>query len=47
LETVVESIIGISKGDFRINEKQKNMILKCLSKLCSCLIKKYNNSERP
>ena len=47
LEIFIESIIGISKGDFRINVKQKNMILKCLSKLCSCLIKKYNNSERP
>jgi len=47
LEIVIESIIDISKGNFKINEKQKNMILKCLSKLCSCLIKKYNNSRRP
>jgi len=39
LEIVIESIIDISKGNFKINEKQKNMILKCLSKLCSCLIK--------
>lgn len=47
LEIVIESIIDISKGNFKINEKQKNMILNCLSKLCCCLIKKYNNSERP
>ena len=48
LETVVESIIGISKGEFRINEKQRNMILNCLLKLCSCLINKYNKKiERP
>ena len=48
LETVVESIIGISKGEFSINEKQKNMILNCLLKLCSCLINKYNKKiERP
>lgn len=47
IELVIESVIQVSKGEFQINEKQINMILKCLMKLFKCCYKKKNNSERP
>lgn len=47
LDVVIDSIIQVSKGEFKINEKQINMILKCLMKLFECCLKKKNNSERP
>lgn len=47
LDVVIDTIIQVSKGEFKINEKQINMILKCLMKLFQCCLKKKNNSERP
>ena len=48
LETVIESVIQLSKGNFKINQKQQKMIGKCILYLCQCIIKKHNNKvERP
>lgn len=50
LDTVIESIIQVSKGDFKINEiteQQINFFIKCLMKLLKCCLKKKHNSERP
>ena len=47
IELVIESVIQVSKGDFKINEKQINLLIKCLMKLFKCCFKKRNNSERP
>jgi hypothetical protein len=47
LDTVIESVIKLSKGDFQINQKQQKMIIRCLLKLCQCIIKKTNKQERP
>lgn len=47
LDTVIDSVIQVSRGDFRINEKQINCIMKYCIKLFHCCLKKTNNSERP
>jgi hypothetical protein len=50
LDAVIESIIQVSKGDFKINEiteQQINFFIKCLMKLLKCCLKKKHNSERP
>lgn len=47
LDVVIDSIIQVSKGEFKINKKQINMILKCLMKLFQCCLKKKDISERP
>lgn len=47
IELVIESVIQVSKGDFKINEKQINLLIKYCMKLFECCLKKKNNSERP
>ena len=50
LDTVIESIIQLSKGNFNINQKQQTMIIKCLIQLCQCFMKNQNdnnNNKRP
>ena len=45
LDTVIESVIKLSKGDFEINQKQQKMIIRCLLQLCQCIMKKNNKNE--
>ena len=40
LETVIDSVIQLSKGNFQINQKQQKLIIKCLLQLCQCMSKK-------
>ena len=40
LETVIDSVIQLSKGNFQINQKQQKLIIKCLLQLCQCISKK-------
>ena len=48
LETVIDSIIQLSKGNFEINKKQQKLLLRCLIKLCQCFIHKHNEEvNRP
>lgn len=48
LDTVIESVIQLSRGEFSINQKQQNLIIKCLIQLCQYCMKKNNtNKERP
>ena len=48
LDTVIESVIKLSKGDFKINQKQQKMIIRCLLQLCQCIMKKQNEiNKRP
>ena len=50
LETVIESVIQLSKGDFKINEKQQAMLIRCLIQLCQCVAKKHkerSEADRP
>tara|TARA_B100000674_G_C37655408_1_gene829918 strand:- start:333 stop:740 length:408 start_codon:yes stop_codon:yes gene_type:complete len=48
LETVIESVIQLSNGNFRINEKQQALLIRCIIKLCQCMVKKHNEKvERP
>jgi hypothetical protein len=46
LVTVVESVIQLSRGEFQINEKQEALLVRCIIKLCKCLVKN-NNKSRP
>jgi len=46
LETVVESIIQLSRGEFQINEKQEALLIRCIIKLCKCVVKNHNK-KRP
>jgi len=48
LETVIDSVIQLSKGNFEINQKQQKLLLRCLIQLCQCVIKKKNEEvKRP
>ena len=48
LETVIDSVIQLSKGNFEINKKQQKMLLRCIIRLCQCVIKKHNEDvKRP
>jgi len=47
LDTFIESIIQVSRGEFKINEKQIGVAIKCLMKLFQCCMREGNNSERP
>ena len=42
LDTVVESVIRLSRGEFQINEKQQALLIKCIIKLCKCVTKPNN-----
>tara|TARA_B110000902_G_C13872426_1_gene423385 strand:- start:33 stop:440 length:408 start_codon:yes stop_codon:yes gene_type:complete len=46
LDTVIESVIQLSKGDFKINQKQQKMIIRCLLQLCQCIMKKQNETNK-
>jgi len=50
LDTVIESVIQLSRGEFQINEKQQALLIKCIIKLCKCVTKQNedhikNNKE--
>lgn len=47
LETVIESVIQLSKGNFKINQQQQKFIIRCLLQLCQCFMNKNNNESRP
>lgn len=48
LDTVIESVIQLSKGDLKINQKQQKMIIRCLLQLCQYIMKKQNEiNKRP
>lgn len=47
LDVVIDSVIKVSKNEFRINEKQINFIMKYCMKLMKCCFNKNNNTERP
>jgi len=47
LDIVIDSVIQVSKNDFKINEKQINCLLKYCKKLFISCLKKKNNSDRP
>lgn len=49
LDDVIDSVIQISRGDFRINEQQQALVMKvCLKLFQCCLNKTQNNSgKRP
>lgn len=47
LDTVIESVIQLSKGNFQINQKQQKMIIRCLLQLCQCITKNKNEQKRP
>ena len=48
LDTVIDSIIQVSNGEFEINEKQQALLIRCVIQLCKCFIKKHNQrSESP
>tara|TARA_B100000575_G_C22663967_1_gene405818 strand:+ start:66 stop:473 length:408 start_codon:yes stop_codon:yes gene_type:complete len=46
LDAVIDSVIQVSRGDFRINEKQQALIIKICLKLCKCCLRNVNNSEK-
>ncbi len=47
LETIIESVIQLSKGNFEINQKQQKMIIRCFLQLCQCIMKKKEKENRP
>lgn len=47
LDIVIDSVIQVSKNEFKINEKQINCLLKYCKKLFISCLKKKNNSDRP
>jgi transcription termination factor NusB len=47
LDTVIDSIIQVSNGEFQINEKQQALLLRCAIQLCKCFFKHNQRSERP
>lgn len=50
LETVIDSVIQVSNGNFQINERQQALLIKCIIKLCKCFMKQHNkkiNKRRP
>lgn len=47
IDIVIDSVIQVSKNEFRINEKQINCLIKYCKKLLLRCLKKKNNSERP
>ena len=47
IDIVIDSVIQVSKNEFRINEKQINCLIKYCKKFFISCLKKKNNSERP
>tara|TARA_B100000902_G_C27171130_1_gene843868 strand:- start:335 stop:748 length:414 start_codon:yes stop_codon:yes gene_type:complete len=46
LETVIESVIQLSKGNFKINEKQQALLIRSAIQLCKCFLKKHTDNEK-
>ena len=46
LETVIDSIIQVSNGEFQINEKQQALLIRCIIKLCKCFVKNHNKKMK-
>ena len=48
LETVIDSVIQLSKGEFKINEQQQKLFIRLALKACQCLMKRNDiNKGRP
>ena len=47
LETVIDSVIQLSKGEFKINEQQQKLFIKLALKACQCFMKRNTDSKRP
>ena len=48
LETVIDSVIQLSKGEFKINEQQQKLFIRLALKACQCLMKRNEDtSKRP
>ena len=49
LETVINSVIQLSKGEFKINEQQQKLFIKLALKACQCCMKRneVTDKERP
>ena len=48
LETVIESVIQLRNGNFKINEKQQALLIRCIIQLCQCIVKKQSEKvQRP
>ena len=48
LETVIDSVIQLSKGEFKINEQQQKLFIKLALKACQCFMKKEDtDNKRP
>jgi hypothetical protein len=46
LFAIIDGIIQVSNGEFRINEQQQMVLLRCLSKLCKFLFKKCMKQKK-
>ena len=46
-DDILENIIQLSKGNFEINKKQKMVLIRCVLKICECVMKQNNNEKRP
>tara|TARA_B100001094_G_scaffold135517_1_gene131230 strand:+ start:3419 stop:3829 length:411 start_codon:yes stop_codon:yes gene_type:complete len=48
LETVIESVIQLSNGQFQINQRQQAFLIKMVVKVCKCFVKNHNQKmNRP
>ena len=48
LETVIDSVIQLSKGEFKINEQQQKLFIRLALKACQCFMKRNDiDKERP
>lgn len=45
LETVIDSVIQLSKGEFKINEKQQKLFIKLALKACQCFMKRNEETD--
>ena len=46
LDTVIDSIIQVSNGEFQINEKQQALLIRCVIQLCKCFVKNHNQKPK-
>ena len=46
LDTVIESVIQLTRGEFQINEKQQALLIKCIIKLCQCFMKNKEKHDK-
>ena len=45
LETVIDSVIQLSKGEFKINEQQQKLFIKLALKACQCFMKQNEDTS--